>query len=455
MQEANLGYKLLLLALITAVNGFFAAAEVALLSTRKSKLEGLAQEGNLGAQAALKLLANPSRLLSVVQVGISITSLGLAVAGEDTIFAIFERVLQPFATPQTTVFLHGLSFVLAMLVLTVVLVVGGEVVPKNIGIERADKLAVLAAPALLVFFRAAEPFVIFVERLAGWISRLLGVQGHGHSGAHSAEELKYIVTSSHEEGHLEGFEQQAMQRLLDLGDLVAREIMVPRRDAVSIPIGSSLDDVLRAMTESNHSRIPVWEDQPENIIGIVHFRDLLQVWYQRRLSTQRRSRVLPFELRQHLRKPMVVPETKPVNQLIDEFREYHAHMAIVVDEFGTIVGLLTFEDVLEQVFGEIEDEHDLRRDPIVLEAPLVELEGSIPIRDLETQYGIVLPAEAGFETLAGFLLFRFGHIPSAGEFIEEEARRYTVLEMDRNRIAMVRVERLNEEESAPAGAIPA
>lgn len=453
MHEGNLVYKLLLLALITAVNGFFAASEVALLSTRRSKLEGLAQEGNLGAQAALKLLANPSRLLSVVQVGIGVTSLGLAVAGEGTIFAIFERMLKPFETPQTHVFVHGLSFVLAMLVLTVTLVVGGEVVPKDIGIERADRLAVLAAPALLVFFRAAEPFVVMVERLASWLSRLVGVHGHGHGGAHSAEELKYIVTSSHAEGHLEGFEEQAMQRLLDLGDLVAREIMVPRRDVVSIPIGSSLDDVLRVMTESNHSRIPVWDEQPESIIGIVHFRDLLQVWYQRRLSTERRLRVPPFELRQHLRKPLVVPETKPVNQLIDEFRAHHAHMAIVVDEFGTIMGLLTFEDVLEQVFGEIEDEHDLRRDPILLEAAVVELEGSVPIRDMEMQYGITLPADAGFETLAGFLLFRFGHIPTPGEYVDEESRRYTVMEMDRNRIAMVRVAKI--EESTPAGTIPA
>lgn len=454
MQEGNLGFKLLLLALITAINGFFAAAEVALLSTRKSKLEGLAQEGNLGAQAALKLLANPSRLLSVVQVGVSITSLGLAVAGEGTIFAIFERLFQPFESPQTHIYLHWLSFALAMLVLTVVLVVGGEVVPKNIGIERADKLAVIAAPALLIFFRAAEPFVIGVERLASWISRLLGVQGHGHGGAHSAEELKYIVTSSHEEGHLEGFEQQAMQRLLDLNTLVAREIMVPRRDVVSIPIDSSLDAVLRAMTESNHSRIPVWAEQPENIIGIVHFRDLLQVWYQRRLSTEKRTRVPAFELRQHLRKPVIVPETKPVNQLIDQFRENRAHMAIVVDEFGTIVGLLTLEDVLEQVFGEIEDEHDLQRDPIVVEATVMEVDGSIPIRDLEMQYGIVLPAEAGFETLAGFLLFRFGHIPRATEAVEEDGRRYTVLEMDRNRIALVRIERLEQPDAEPT-AVPA
>jgi CBS domain containing-hemolysin-like protein len=200
------------------------------------------------------------------------------------------------------------------------------------------------------------------------------------------------------------------------------------------------------MTESNHSRIPVYETQPENLIGIVHFRDLLQVWFQRRLSTERRRSVPPFHLRQYLRKPLVIPETKPVNQLVDEFRANHVHMGIVVDEFGTIVGLLTLEDVFEQIFGEIEDEHDTRREPILLEAPLVEVEGSIPIRDLETQYGIMLPSDAGFETLAGFLLYRFGYIPQPGETVEQDERRYTVVEMDRNRIAHVRIEKF---EAAP------
>jgi len=438
-------YKLLLFVIVTAVNGFFAAAEVALISTRRSRLESLAREGNLGAQAALKLLANPERLLSVIQVSISICALAMG-QFEEMITTQIEALIMPLSVPAIAPFLHGFSVFLSFLFLTLTLVVAGEVVPKNIGFERAEKLSIIAAPILLIIFRASEPFVIVVERSAAWLSRLLGAKGHGHSGAHSAEELKFIVESSHQEGFLPAFERQAINRLLDLDDYVAREIMVPRRDVVSIPLTSSLDNVLKAMTESQHSRIPVYDGKPENLMGIVHFRDLLEVWHQRRMATEKRKSVPPFQLLKYLRKPFVIPETKPLNQLVDEFRNGHAHMAFVVDEFGTIVGLLTLEDVLEQVFGEIEDEHDVPREPIVWEASVVELDGSTPIRDLSTMHGIELPTDAGFETLAGFLLFRFGYIPGTNSQLEEGTLRFTILEMDRNRIKAVRIERMDAKE---------
>ncbi len=435
-------YKLLLFVIVTAVNGFFAAAEVALLSTRRSRLESLAREGNLGAQAALKLLANPERLLSVVQVGIGVCALALG-QFEALITHQIEEVLRPFAPAAVVRFLHGFSVVLSFVVLTLTLVVAGEVVPKNIGFARAEKLSIIAAPILLIIFRAAEPFVIVVETLAAWLSRLLGAKGHGHTGAHSTEELKFIVNTSQQEGFLPAFERQAIERLLDLDDYVAREIMVPRRDVISIPLTSSLDNVLKAMTESHHSRIPVYDGKPENLVGIVHFRDLLDVWHLRRMATEKRRAVPPFQLVQYVRKAFVIPETKPLNQLVDEFRHGHAHMAFVVDEFGTIAGLLTLEDVLEQIFGEIEDEHDARREPIVWEASVVELEGATPIRDLSALHGIELPTDGGFETLAGFLLFHFGYIPGVNSQLEQEGLRFTILEMDRNRVKLVRIERLD------------
>lgn len=439
-------YKLLLFVIVTAVNGFFAAAEVALISTRRSRLEALARDGNLGAQAALKLLANPERLLSVVQVSISICALVMG-QFEAMITEQIEYLMAPLSTPAVAPFLHGFSVFLSFLLLTLTLVVAGEVVPKNIGFARAEKLSIIAAPILLIIFRASEPFVIVVERLAAWLSKLLGAKGHGHSGAHSSEELKFIVASSHQEGFLPAFERHAIEQLLDLDDYVAREIMVPRRDVVSIPLTSSLDNVLKAMTESHHSRIPVYDGKPENLIGIVHFRDLLEVWHRRRMATEKRKAVPPFQLIQYVRKPFVIPETKPLNQLVDEFRNGHAHMAFVVDEFGTIAGLLTLEDVLEQIFGEIEDEHDVPREPIVWEASVVELEGATPIRDLSALHGIELPTDGGFETLAGFLLFHFGYIPGAHSQLEQEGLRFTILEMDRNRIKNVRIERLD---NAPA-----
>jgi CBS domain containing-hemolysin-like protein len=168
------------------------------------------------------------------------------------------------------------------------------------------------------------------------------------------------------------------------------------------------------------------------------------VWDARRRSTEHRRAVPPFSLRQFLRKPVVVPETKPANQLIDEFRKNHSHMALVVDEFGTISGLVTLEDVLEQIFGEIEDEYDVRRPAPTLESPVLELDGSTTILDLETQYGIELDVKEDFETLAGFVLFHLGYIPAVGDSFKHGRRRFTVLEMDRNRIARVRIEKLPE-----------
>jgi Hemolysins and related proteins containing CBS domains len=438
----HFGYRLLLMVLIIAGNAFFAAAEVALLSVRQSRLKTMAEEGVVGANAALNLLANPERLLSVVQVGVTLASLGLGWAGEDALYTVLVTLLQPLETPVTQAVLHGISFVFAFLLMTYAHVVMGEVVPKNIAIDSADRLAVIVAPALLLFYKICEPFVFVIERSASAISRALGVEGRAGAGGHSAEELKYIIASSRIEGHLIEPIEDALGRLIDLQGISTRQIMVPRNDIVSLEVNSSLDAVLRTMTDTQYSRVPVYEGKPENIIGFIHYKDLLPVWEERRRSNERRRPVPQFQLRKLIHKPLVVPESKPASQLIDDFRKSHKHLALVVDEFGTIVGLVTFEDVLEQVFGEIEDEYDVRRPLPAREAEVLELEGSTSIQDLKTQYGIELPTEAGFETLAGFLLFRLGYIPVAGESVQEGDLRFIILEMDRNRIARVRIERL-------------
>lgn len=424
---------------IVALNGFFAAAEVALLSVRRSRLKELADQGNAGARAALGLLAHPSRLLSATQVGVTAASLGLGWAGEDTVYQILLRILNPLITVSTSHWLHLLSFTLAFLSISFVHVVIGEVVPKNLAIEKADRLALLMAPALLVFLSIAGPFVYVIERTASALSAAIGLhRGHG-GGGHSPEELKFIVESSRIEGHLEGFEEDAIQKLLELRDVNARQIMTPRLEITSVPLDASLDDLLRITLEHKYSRLPVYEGKPEHIIGIVHYKDLVRAWQERKFASDRRIPPRPFLLRRYLRDVLVVPETKPLNQLVDEFRKKHAHLAMVVDEFGTITGLVTMEDVLEQIFGEIGDEHDVRRLMPVAGAPVIEVDGATSIRDLASQYEIELPGDAGFETLAGFLLFRLGYIPGPGESVTYGGRTFIVEEMDRNRIARVKI----------------
>ena len=438
-----MAFRVILLFLIVATNGFFAAAEVALVSVRQSRLRELAEQGHAGAQSALSLLSNPGRLLSVTQVGVTLSSLGLGWAGEGTLYNLLRSALDPLTLRIPAGVLHAVAFTLAFLVISYFHVIIGEVVPKNLAIEKADRVAVVAAPTLLLFYRLSQPFVVVIERTAALALRVLGLSSDHKRGSHSPEELKYIIESVRHEGHLQQFEQDAIQHLIELSGYYAREIMTPRHNIVSLPVDADLETVLNVMTEHKFTRVPVYEDRPEQIIGILLYKDLLRVWDERRFAQDRRRTAAPFRLRRFIRQPLVVPETKPLNQLIDEFRISHTHMALVVDEFGTVTGLVTLADVLEQIFGDIGDEHDVVRPAPSYQEQVLVLEGSTTIRELETRYHIVLPSEAGFETLAGFLLFQLGHIPKVKDSTEYGGRRFTITGMERNRIATVLVEKLD------------
>lgn len=450
MTDLYAGYRLLLVAFVLLMNAFFAAAEVALVAVRPSRLRQLAEHGNAGAKAALSLLENPERLLSVVQVGVTLASLGLGWAGESTVYALLNQGLAASRLDLPPALLHAISFLVAFSLITYAHVVVGEVVPKNLAIERADWVAVTLAPGLLFFYRLSTPFVRVIERSAAKLSDWIGVGPSSYGGPHSAEELKLVVSAARRHGGLAPFEEKAIHQILELEDYFVREIMVPRSDVVSVPVDVDLDQLLTIFEQHLYSRLPVYEGQPENIIGYIHFKDLLSVWQARRQATARRLPSPRFDLRKLLRKPLVVPETKPVNQLIDEFRRARTHLATVVDEFGTVVGIVTLEDVLELIFGEIEDEHDTPEPLGRMRRGVLEVEGTINIRDLETQFGIQVPVDASFETLAGFILYKLGHIPQPGESVEHNGYRFTVLRMDRHRIDRVLIEPIARR-AEPAG----
>jgi len=448
----NYTIRLILLAFILAVNGFFAASEVALLSVRESRLRRLEEEGIAGAKTALALLANPEKLLSVTQIGVTLASLGLGWAGEDTLYAIVISLFHPVISPATGVWLRAVSFVLAFVVMTYCHVVIGEVVPKNLAIDKADRLAVIVAPALMLFYRVTTVFVAVVEGSSKAITRALGGKATHRGGGHSAEELRHVVSSSRFAGYLPKAQETMILRVLDLEDLSVREIMQPRRDIVSIPFTATLDEVLQAMIESGHSRLPVWHEKPDRLIGIVFFKDMLHLWYERRLAIRAGRSAPAFSMQRTMRKPPIVPETKPLTRMLEDFRQRHAHLALVVDEFGTVTGLVTVEDVLEQIVGEIEDEFDEQPAPAPPATASLDLDGSLSIRDFASLYGIELPVDAGFETVAGYILSRLGYIPKAGESVDFEGRRYTVTAMEHNRIARVHVEKIEPSDPEPADA---
>jgi CBS domain containing-hemolysin-like protein len=437
-----LGLRFLSLALIVIVNAFFASSEVALLSVRESRLKQLAEQGQAGARVALALLANPERLLSVTQVGVTLASLGLGWAGEDTMYRVILHAFGGLAHVVPATVLHAGSFLIGFLLITYVHVILGEVVPKNLSIDRADQLAAILAPALLVFYRLSAPFVVVIERSAAVLTRLLGVKHHSRGGGHSAEELRLIVSAIRGSGHLPEVQEEMIHNVLDLEDLQVREIMVPRNGIVSVPESSSMDEVLHVMTRQKHSRLPVYDTHPEQIVGILHYKDLLALWEERRVAIRAGRSPRPFRIQSLLRKHQIVPETKPVLQMLAEFRTGKSHMALVVDEFGTISGLLTVEDVLEQIVGEIQDEFDDTVLRPTAGTQDIEIDGATSVRDLETQYDIELPANSGFETVAGFILWRLGHIPTTGEKVEDNGHRFTVVSTARNRIARVRIEKV-------------
>jgi putative hemolysin len=449
MDDAYLGYRIVALIFVIALNGFFAASEVALLSVRPSRLREMVADGVVGAHAALRLRQEPRLLLSVVQVGVTVASLAAGWAGEATVYRLLESLAAPLlVTPLAVTIARVLSFVLSFVVLTYVMVVIGEVVPKNIALQNADRVSVMVAPILLMVSRVTRPFVHALERGSSLVSRLLNVHEE-QPGSHSVEELKVILESSRQSGRISAFQERMISRVLDWENLLVREIMVPRNDIVSVPVDADVDQLLRTLITHKYSRVPVYDQRPESIIGVLLYKDLLRAWESMRLAQQAGHSVPPFRLRALLRKPLVVPETKLIGQMMQEFQQTRSHMALVVDEFGTICGLVTVEDVLEQITGEIDDEFD----PDIPEPDLtthLELDGATNIRDLETQYGIEIPVDAGFETLAGFMLSKLGYLPRAGETVEDQGWRFTVLAMDRRRIARVRIERLPQpDEPAP------
>ena len=443
MEESSLLLRLLVLPLLLGINGFFAAAEVALVSVRQTRMRQLAEAGEARARAVLALQENPDRLLSALQLGVTLASLGLGWSGEDTVYRLFMLVLPPLAFASAQHFLHLAAFAVAFGVITFLHMVVGEVVPKNLALERTERLALAVAPTLQLFTRATRFFVRVVERASAALSHLLGLRSAGSGGAHTAEELKLIVTASRRQGKLLGPQEEMLHEVVDFFDLTVRQVMVPRNEMVAVDANASFDEVLRTMIESRHSRLPVYEGSPEHVIGILHVKDLWPQWQRQRRASRQGRPLRDLSIRSFLHSHRVVPETKHLYQMLAEFQRERYHLALVVDEFGTIVGLVTVEDLLEQIVGEIRDEHETPEPSLdAAEDEVIEVDGITNIRDLENLYGLQLPYDAGFETLAGFLLERLGVIPEGGEQIEHDGRRYTVAAMDGHRIARVRIERL-------------
>jgi len=290
------------------------------------------------------------------------------------------------------------------------------------------------------------------------VLRLFGSRRIRQGPIHSPDELKLIVTASRQFGQIPPFQEEMIHRALELDNITVREVMVPRPDIFSLPGDLTLDQALGRVVEEQHSRIPVYDPQrgPEHIIGVLYAKDLMR-WTRLRLTMHPiqpvAGRIADMKISQIMHDVLVVPETKVLTELLEEFKDRKRHLAVVVDEFGSTAGVITVEDILEQLVGEIEDEFDVPppEQPVLEGKIALVLEGSFSIRDLESQYQLSLPRDAGFETLAGFVLARLQKIPKLGESFDYEGHRYTVEEMEGHRIAKVRIEKLEPARMGQAG----
>lgn len=438
--------RVFLILLLIAANAFFAAAEFALVSVRDTRIQQLIEARRIGARIVQRLHRNLDEVVNGVQLGITVVSLTLGWVGEPVLAHMVEEFLGQI--PHANVYAHGIAIVLAFVLITCLHVILGELVPKSLALQRGEQVALAVAAPMDVFLTLTRPFIFVMNTTAGSVLRLFGSRKIRQGPVHSPDELKLIVTASRQFGQIPPFQEEMIHHALELENITVREVMVPRPDIFSLPSDLTLEEALTRVVEEQHSRIPVYDPQsgPEHIHGVLYAKDLMR-WARLRLAGSalpQAARISGMKISQLMRDVLVVPETKPLTELLEEFKDRKRHLAVVVDEFGSTAGVITVEDILEQLVGEIEDEFDIPpAPPVALEAnaPLV-LEGAVGIRDLESQYDLVLPRDGGFETLAGFILARLQKIPNVGEGFDFEGHHFTVEEMEGHRIAKVKIEKL-------------
>jgi putative hemolysin len=428
---------------LIGLNGFFAAAEFSLVAVRLSRIRQLVAVGDLRARVVETLVGDLRRVVSGVQLGITLSSLAIGALGEASLANLVQQFWPTTANANSAWIAHAVALAIAFALLSALHVVLGELVPKTLSLARAERVALLIAIPFRGFLEAFRWAISLLEWVSNGITKALGITAQqGHNVAHSTEELQIQIQQARERGLLGPGEEKFIVSAIELTQVQVREIMVPRPDMHTLAVEASLDEVMRAFATTQRSRIPVFRGSEDHILGFVHIKDMLWVLLDRERSLTERVAPPPFDLRRVLREVLIVPETKPASELLPELRARHMGMAMVVDEFGSILGLVTLEDILEQVVGEIHDEFDVVEQPLTLADGAVIFDAALNVRDLDAQYNISLPEDPAYATVGGFVLDQLGLIPRGGESFAYGVWRFTVAEMDGKRVARVKIERI-------------
>jgi CBS domain containing-hemolysin-like protein len=387
--------------------------------------------------------------MSGTQLGITIASLGLGWVGELTLARIFIPLFEYAGWPYFRAVGHSVSLTVAFLLITFMHVVLGEVVPKNLALQRVEGVALSIARPMEIFIQIFRPFIAVLDRSADRTLRWMGASAtEAHKLVHTPEELLLVVGDIQEGGLLDAKQEEMIRAVVGLGNVEVREVMVSRPDMRCLPATATMEEALEKFLHEKRSRLPVYDGTLDQIIGVLHARDLLRVLMERQ-RRQAEGRALPhFELRRVLRETLIVPETKPLADLLSEFQRRHTQIALVVDEFGNIQGLVTLADVMERITGKVHDEFDAEERPQRLSDGSILFDALMSVYELESEFGISVPRDRGFETAAGFVLSQLGRIPRQGDSFLYSGVRFTVAEMHGRRVAKIRIDRPGQQKPA-------
>ncbi|SMB91967.1 hemolysin family protein [Deinococcus hopiensis] len=421
------------LLLLVLANGYFVAVEYALVSVRRTKIDQLVEEGNRAARMVQRVLSHLDLYIAAVQLGVSMMSLLIGFIAEPAIEHLTEPLFQQAGVPHT--YQQPAAFALAFILSTTLHIVLGELVPKSAALQKSEAMSLGLVRPLVAFTAIFRPVILGLNGLGGLVLRLLGLKAvAGHHTAYSEEEIRMIVSASSQEGVLEDDEKELVYNVFDLSDTTVREVMTPRVDMVVVDGASPLRRLVEMNEEHGYSRVPVFQDTADNIVGIAHTSDMLR--YLSQLDT--------VVIADVMRPVFFVPEGMKIKDLLAKMREKKSHLSIVVDEFGGTAGLVTLEDALEEIVGEIYDETD--EDEVsmieVLGEGLYLMDASLTVGEVEERLGSNLEDDEGeFDTLSGFMTNHFGDIPEIGQSFVYEGWAFTVEDADQRRVTRVRVER--------------
>lgn len=425
---------LLITLLLILVNGFFVAAEFALVKVRASQLDVKAQKGSSRAKLAKGLLEKLDSYLSATQLGITLASLALGAVGEEVISQIVIKTFTDFGLVSNPVTVHSIALPIALTLLTFFHVTLGEQIPKMIGIKYSLPAVLVIALPMRIFFFICSPFIWLLNKTSNLVLRIMGVTETGED-FHSEEELRLILTESEEGGAIKPSENELIQNVFDFDDRIVKQIMVPQNRMIALDVEQGKDEITKRVIEEGFSRLPIYLGDIDNVIGIVHTKDLLRALIDNKFKT----------LKDIMRPVHFVPESMKINELLRDFQKHHIQMAIVTNEFGSTAGLITMEDIIEELVGEIQDEHDEEK-PNVDKKSDTEfiVTAQATITDVNQVLPVALPENPQYETVSGYINYTFGRIPPVNDKRITHGYEITILKRNRQSVESVLLKTVEE-----------